>query len=308
MRRNMLLASVAGFVLPLLAALPANAQATRTWISGVGDDVNPCSRTAPCKTWAGAISKTANGGEIDVLDPGGFGQLTITKSITLDGSGGSIGSILAAVGSAINVVAQPTDVVIIRNVRFNGANAATNGVNISSGAQVTIDSCDIFDFVGTGVNVASNQTTTVVIRNTNFRNISVNGVNATTANGFTAIVSITNSNFNSPFRNGSGAANGNGVVAAANSIVSVTESQFHGFNVALATGATGTATLNVDRSFITTSGTGINAVTGTVNVNSNMLTGNGNAFALNGGTISSAGNNTVVGATANPNGGALPKL
>ena len=67
----------------LFFAAGAQAQATRTWVSGVGDDVNPCSRTAPCKTFAGAISKTANGGEIDCLDPGGYGTLTITKSITV---------------------------------------------------------------------------------------------------------------------------------------------------------------------------------------------------------------------------------
>src|SRR6266567_4823465 len=61
----------------------AQAQATRTWVSGVGDDANPCSRTAPCKTFAGAISKTATSGEINVLDPGGFGGVTITKAITI---------------------------------------------------------------------------------------------------------------------------------------------------------------------------------------------------------------------------------
>src|SRR2546421_11375795 len=73
----------------------AQAQATRTWVSGVGDDVNPCSRTAPCKTYAGAISKTAAGGEIDCLDPGGFGAVTITNSILIDGTPGSgFGSIL----------------------------------------------------------------------------------------------------------------------------------------------------------------------------------------------------------------------
>src|SRR5712692_8313305 len=77
-----------------LASL-AQAQATRTWVSGVGDDANPCSRTAPCKTFAGAISKTAIGGEIDCLDPGGFGQVTITKSITIDGTG-TFASILAS--------------------------------------------------------------------------------------------------------------------------------------------------------------------------------------------------------------------
>src|SRR5271154_130336 len=86
-----------------LATAPAHAQATRTWVSGVGDDVNPCSRTAPCKTFAGAISKTAAAGEIDVLDPGGFGALTITKAITLDGGGGQVASILVSGTPGITV-------------------------------------------------------------------------------------------------------------------------------------------------------------------------------------------------------------
>src|SRR6202008_3870633 len=91
---KMLSLAATAMLFGLCFATPASAQATRTWISGVGDDVNPCSRTAPCKTFAGAISKTAPGGEIDVLDPGGFGAVTITKSITLDGGGGIVGSIL----------------------------------------------------------------------------------------------------------------------------------------------------------------------------------------------------------------------
>jgi hypothetical protein len=77
----------------LSAAASLQAQATRTWVSGVGDDVNPCSRTAPCKTFAGAISKTAAGGEISALDPGGFSAVTITKAITING-GGMLASIL----------------------------------------------------------------------------------------------------------------------------------------------------------------------------------------------------------------------
>ena len=81
MRRIASLALAIGFLAPFLASAPAHAQATRTWVSGVGDDANPCSRTAPCKTFAGAISKTAAGGEINCLDPGGFGAVTITKSI-----------------------------------------------------------------------------------------------------------------------------------------------------------------------------------------------------------------------------------
>src|SRR5215470_14136181 len=107
-------------------------QASRTWVSGVGDDVNPCSRTALCKTWAGAISKTAQGGEIDALDPGGFGALTITKSVTLDGGGGQVASTLVAGTNGIVVQAGGSDVVIIRNIRINGllnsGNAGINGI------------------------------------------------------------------------------------------------------------------------------------------------------------------------------------
>src|SRR3954468_17109300 len=107
-------------------ASAAQAQATRTWVSGVGDDVNPCSRTAPCKTCAGAISKTAAGGEIDVLDPGGFGAVTITKSMTIDGTTGSgFGSILhsATQGVLINDTgaSPPTGTVTLKRLYFNGA-------------------------------------------------------------------------------------------------------------------------------------------------------------------------------------------
>src|SRR5690349_13677701 len=105
----------------LLSAAPAQAQATRTWVSGVGDDVNPCSRTAPCKTFAGAISKTASGGEISCLDPGGFGGVTITKSITLNGDG-NLTSILVSGVNGVNISTnlQPTDVVILRSLSING--------------------------------------------------------------------------------------------------------------------------------------------------------------------------------------------
>src|SRR5205085_1399229 len=95
-----------------------SAQASRTWVSGVGDDANPCSRTAPCKTFAGAISKTAPGGEIDALDPAGFGAVTITKAITIDGGGGQVASVLVAGTNGIVVAASGSDVVILRNLRI----------------------------------------------------------------------------------------------------------------------------------------------------------------------------------------------
>src|SRR3979409_2015695 len=102
--RNTLGAAAACAVTMLFVASPASAQATRTWVSGVGDDANPCSRTAPCKTFAGAISKTAAAGEINVLDPGGYGAVTITKSITIDGTtGAGFGGILASLTNGIIV-------------------------------------------------------------------------------------------------------------------------------------------------------------------------------------------------------------
>ncbi|RFS16593.1 right-handed parallel beta-helix repeat-containing protein [Emticicia sp. C21] len=118
------------------------AQATRTWVSGVGDDVNPCSRTAPCKTFAGAISKTAVGGEINVLDPGGFGAVTITKSITIDGKG-TMGHILSPLVNAINITTTPGITVTLRNLSINGAGTGTNGIRITVPSNVHIDNCTI---------------------------------------------------------------------------------------------------------------------------------------------------------------------
>src|SRR3954466_4192728 len=97
--------------LALLAlAVPNSAfgQATRTWVSGVGDDANPCSRTAPCKTFAGAISKTAAKGEINCLDPGGFGAVTITKAIQID-CRNTMAGVLTNAANAINVSAGAND-------------------------------------------------------------------------------------------------------------------------------------------------------------------------------------------------------
>src|SRR6516165_1494195 len=116
----------------------ANAQASRTWVSGVGDDANPCSRTAPCKTFAGAISKTAPRGEIDALDPGGFGAVTITKAITIDGGGGQVASILVSGTNGIVVQAGPTDVVTLRNLRIDGIGTGLNGIRYLSGAALHV--------------------------------------------------------------------------------------------------------------------------------------------------------------------------
>jgi hypothetical protein len=130
--------------------------ATRTWVSGVGDDAQSGSRIAPCKTFAGVISKTAAGGEIDVLDPNGCGTVTITRAVTLDGSG-SFGSILAPGTNAIVIAAQATDVVVIRGLSLQGLQAPSsvgpglNGIRILSAAAVFIENCNIQNFSQAGI-------------------------------------------------------------------------------------------------------------------------------------------------------------
>src|SRR6185295_3554546 len=125
-------------VFSLAISSVAQAQATRTWVSGVGDDANPCSRTAPCKTFAGAISKTAPGGEISVLDPGGFGAVTITKAITINGDG-TLAGILNSLTTGIIVNAGVNDDIIIRNVSINGSTNGITGIRFIAGKSLTVD-------------------------------------------------------------------------------------------------------------------------------------------------------------------------
>ncbi|WP_316165423.1 MULTISPECIES: right-handed parallel beta-helix repeat-containing protein [unclassified Bradyrhizobium] len=188
--------------LAIMALLPtgASAQATRTWVSGVGDDANPCSRTAPCKTFAGAISKTAAGGEIDVLDPGGFGSVTITKSITIDG-GGTEASVLASGTNGINVNAGATDLVILRNLSINGAGTTLglNGINFLGGQKLAVENCSIENFSQSGIAVApANVNAQVLISHSSLKanatGITFSTVNATgTLSGTISNVLVTHS-------------------------------------------------------------------------------------------------------------------
>ena len=130
----------------------AYAQASRTWVSGVGDDANPCSRTAPCKTFAGAISKTAAGGEIDALDPAGYGAVTITKSITIDGTG-TLASVLVSGTNGIIINAGTGDRVLLRNIQINGIGTGINGVQINQAGTVDLDFVEIANFTTSGVNI-----------------------------------------------------------------------------------------------------------------------------------------------------------
>ena len=167
-------------------ALSAHAQATRTWVSGVGDDVNPCSRTAPCKTFAGAISKTAAAGVINCLDPGAYGAVTITKSLTIDCTGVAAG-VLATIGSSgivVNVAAS--DVVTLRGLNIDGGGTGANGINFVGAGTLHVDQCRITGFRGgtaTGIRVATTAAADLYVSDTS---ITDNGIGTATGGGIVA--------------------------------------------------------------------------------------------------------------------------
>jgi hypothetical protein len=135
----------------------------------VGDDANPCSRTAPCKTFAGAISKTAAQGEISVLDPGGFGGVTITKAITINGEG-TLAGILVSGTNAINVQAGAADVVAIRNVSINGVGTGLNAIRFISGGELHVENVTIYNFTQQGIDFAPSAASSLFVSNTSILN------------------------------------------------------------------------------------------------------------------------------------------
>jgi hypothetical protein len=287
------------FAVVLLWAGLAGAQASRTWVSGVGDDANPCSRTAPCKTFAGAISKTAAGGEIDALDPAGYGALTITKAITLDGGGGQVASVLVAGTNGIVVQAGPSDVVIIRNLRINGisgsGNGGINGIRWLAGKALTVENCDIFGFTTNGIDIAKADGGKAFVHNTVVQNVGQAGISVVNS-GINVSVDIADSRFDLGLL---------GVFAGSFSRVTVTNSVVSGNSSAgfIASAAAGTAELNVTNSTSSNNVTGVQAGGGAapattrisnVSVHNNL---NGLLVGANG-TLKSFGNNFNSGSGA----------
>ena len=289
MRKIALALAILGTTLTTaLYTAPAHAQASRTWVSGVGDDANPCSRTAPCKTWAGAISKTAVGGEIDALDPGGFGAVTITKAMTLDGGGGQVASVLVAGTNGIVVQAGASDYVVLRNLRINGisgsGNGGINGIRFLSGAQLVVDNCDIWGFTTNGLDIAVAVQSGVEVRNSTFRNNGGSGIRATSTSGF-AVVNVFNSSFV-----GRSLTQG-GVDAATGGAIAVMNSNFQELNFGAQVSSGGV--LSVDSSLITNSNFGVLANSGaTANVSSNGFYNDNTAFG-GVGTFLSDGHNRI---------------
>jgi hypothetical protein len=297
MWKKLLPLAALGLITAVLASSPAAAQATRTWISGgSGDDANPCSRTAPCKTWAGAISKTLAGGEIDALDPGGFGALTITKAITLDGGGGQVASVLVQGTNGITVAAGASDVVIIRNLRINGLNSGINGIAFNSGMQLNVENCEIFGFTQNGINAntTSSPSSELYITNTTITN-SGNGVALATTTGLFGEVDHTDI-FNIRTN---GIASGNGTVN-----FTITDSTITSAATAIKAGSSGTR-LNVDSSTVDINNLAFNAaVSGAIiRISNDVIYANATNFAIaTGASILSSGNNRITLDATAPNG------
>ena len=152
----------------MLLSGAAHAQATRTWVSGVGDDANPCSRTAPCKTFAGAISKTATGGVINTLDPGGFGGVTITKAITIESDGTGTAGVLVSGTNGIIVNAPAGSLIYLRGLQIEGLGTGLSGIRVLAG-DVHVENCVIQNFrgnPGAGINSEATAATRVFVSNT----------------------------------------------------------------------------------------------------------------------------------------------
>jgi hypothetical protein len=302
MRKIAVLIAVLGTsLLPVLGTVPAHAQATRTWVSGVGDDSNPCSRTAPCLTFAGAISKTAAGGEIDALDPGGFGMLTITKSITIDGGGGQVASMLPSPSlnaSGITVSAGATDIVTIRNVRFEGIlgnGTGTTGIEFLSGAMLAIDNCKIGGFNEFGIYATTSANAILNVTNTVITNAQTGIV--LQSFGGTLNGSIDHTTIQKMSTDGIFAGIGSVFFTVTNSVI--VNAAGTGVNAAGAG-----SVLEVDSSSITNNNTAFATNGGIIRISRNTIYDNNTNFSISGGgTIATGGNNFVaVNGSQAPNG------
>jgi hypothetical protein len=276
-------------VVCVLGGKTAFAQATRTWVSGVGDDANPCSRTAPCKTFAGAISKTAVGGEIDAIDPGGFGSVTITKSITIDGDG-TFASILAAGTNGIIINAGVNDVVNLRNLSINGAGTGLNGIRIIAGGQLNIENCVIFNFTQKGIDIEPSGACRVNIKNTIVRLCS----NATTGGAV----------FVAPGVAGSVALNISKChlfacrfgVSTEGAVESILDDCVISGNLEQGVNVSAGATSNINNCVITDNGTAgvVSGLNSTVHISNNTISLNNRGIRLlNNGAVISFGNNRI---------------
>jgi hypothetical protein len=299
MKKQLVVVAVLALAVLVFAGTPAFAQATRTWVSGVGDDANPCSRTAPCKTFAGAISKTAPCGEINVLDPGGFGAVTITKCITISSQCFEAGVLVSGTNGIVVAVPNATDTVILRGLDIEGLGTGINGVLVNTGGNVFIENTTINNFTTTGINFATTVAgsslhviNTIVRNNGNFGASTGGGVQVSPTAAATA-----------DFQSTSFLRNVFGLKITGGSSVSVRDSIAASNSFAGFTGA-GTA-LNLERSTSTHNGTGVNCSSGVTRLGNNSVTDNGTDVASPGNCATFKNNDIgtaglIFGTTLNP--------
>lgn len=268
----------------------AEAQASRTWVSGVGDDVNPCSRTAPCKTFAGAISKTAVNGEINCLDPGGYGAVTVTKSITIDCED-TQGSILSAStnGVIVNITAA-TDIkkaFKLRGVSINGVGTGINGMRILAANAVHLDEVVIDGVTQHGVSIETTSgTPEIFVQDTHIRSGNGNAINSFIIGG-TVKLTVGGSQLYGM--------NGNGLNLSGNTNATISASQISGNNTGI---VAANASVAVTGCTISNNTTGISALGGgTVRISHSVVSANGTGLSLGGGAIISFTSNVFQGNT-----------
>jgi hypothetical protein len=279
--------------LALLSASAANAQATRTWVSGVGDDANPCSRTAPCKTFAGAISKTAAGGVINVLDPGSYGAVTITKAITIQNEGNFAGILHSGGINAIVVNAGASDVVVLRGLSIEGLGSGTNAIRFLNGLALHVENCDINRGTQKGIDFEPAGNSLLFVKNTVIRNFNSGGTGgaifikpgvAGTAVAFLDNVLMERSLF------GVRAEDRSNVTAVNTQALRNTNDGFHAISTAGAA-----VTINLDRSvsaFNVAGGIRSEGVAASVRLANTTIVGNTNGLvSASSGAIVSFGNN-----------------
>jgi hypothetical protein len=274
------------------------AQASRTWVSGVGDDANPCSRTAPCKTFAGAISKTAAAGEINIIDPAGYGGVTITKSITING-GGSFASILVSGTNGVIVNVGASDVVTIRNVSINGLGTGLSGIKMLGSGSLFVENVDIHQFTDKGIDFQPTGAAQLFVTNAAIRNTG-GGIIVKPAAGISATAHVRDSIVEQ---------NVYGIRAEDRASVSIERCTAVGNlnNGFLAISTSQAAQMTIDGSIASnnrnpsssSSGIQSNGALSTIRISNVVVTNNDIGLNLAGGSVASWGNNKIAGNNLN---------
>jgi Abnormal spindle-like microcephaly-assoc'd, ASPM-SPD-2-Hydin len=232
-------------------------QMMQTWVSSSGSDANLCSRTAPCATFARALAQTLPGGEIDVVNPGSYGPVTIGQSVTIDGGANQAGYLLASSGNGIVVQAVgPNDIVTLRNLQIDGAGSGANGIRFLSGKNLSIENCYIFGFTQNSIDIELNSASTVQITDTVIKNSGNDGIFANSTSGLVKV-----DVFNSQIM----VSSNNGIEASSNAYVAVHRSLLAasaGSGAVANNGGAGCGNLSIDTSDIIAGNNGLTVMNG----------------------------------------------